>query len=335
MSTTALSDLAPERLVNEDDTVGHLKAAQIMDDRRRRTELIIAVVIVLSVAAVVLGVVALARNGHIEVEYEQEFAAPGWPWGSEKIWTFASGHYDVNLEYLDESSGTIKGYNIDIVNAVCKIANKNCVIVEDSSRCVSTKSDGTTLGGEGLLGRWYDACAGWGITKTRSRVFGFTKPYSKLSRVGIYVANTTTNFDWRDLRDVTVGFVSAFSSDARCLANYDDIIQGAGLSDSQTRYFPSLDDLVAAVIDGTVKAAFCYDEPQMAKLRRVTADNFENRCALGGYGMMARKDNSDFFEWWNAAFDKLITTTEYRLICEDLKNAHGHKPGRGSDEVCL
>lgn len=72
-----------------------------------------------------------------------------------------------------------------------------------------------------------------------------------------------------------------------------------------------------------VDAAFCYAEPQLGQLKRLTDSSFPNRCALGGFGMMARKNNPTFVTWWNDAFDKLVNTAEYRMICRDLKEAHG------------
>lgn len=337
MSTTALSDIPCQRLECDDDFTR--RRSRPNDGCRRAKDIVIVVVVVVAVGALILALVSLAKPGHLEVEYEQEFNGPGFPWSKDKIWTFAIGHYGINREYLDEATGTIKGYNVDIINAVCNIANKNCELVyDDYTRCWMSVAGERAKGGEGLLGGWYDACTGYGITYDRSRTFSFTKPYSKLAGVGIYVSNTTTNFDWTNLRGRTIGFMNGYSSDEHCLARYaDDLIQGSKLSASagQIVYFTSPEDLVAAVIDGNVDAAFCYAEPQLGQLKRLTDSSFPNRCALGGFGMMARKNNPTFVTWWNDAFDKLVNTAEYRMICRDLKEAHGHMPGQNPEDVCL
>eukprot|EP00057_Strongylocentrotus_purpuratus_P022840 XP_011677314.1 PREDICTED: uncharacterized protein LOC100892258 [Strongylocentrotus purpuratus] len=368
MSTTALSDIPCQRLECDDNFTR--KRSHPNDGCRRAKDIVIVVVVVVAVGALILALVSLAKPGHFEVEYEQEFNGPDSHREGTCIiktifhpphpplmsfctsYSGSHGPKDTKYgpfaivimvirtrEYLDEATGTIKGYNVDIINAVCKIANKNCELVyDDFARCWMSVAGERAKGGEGLLGGWYDACTGWGITYDRSRSFSFTKPYSKLAGVGIYVSNTTTNFDWTNLRGRTIGFMNGFSSDEHCLARYaDDLIQGSKLSASagQIVYYTSLEELVAAVIDGNVDAAFCYAEPQLGQLKLLTASSFPNRCALGGFGMMARKDNPTFVTWWNDAFDKLVNTAEYRMICRDLKEAHGHMPGQNPEDVCL
>ncbi|XP_041463029.1 arginine-binding periplasmic protein-like [Lytechinus variegatus] len=341
MSTTALSDLPRHRLESDDDF--NRRRSYPDQGCQRAKDIVVVVVVVVAVGALVLALVSLAKPGHLEVEYEQEFNGQsfpgGFPWSNDRVWTFAIGHYGINREYLDESSGTIKGYNVDIINAVCNIANKNCqLIYDDYERCWSSTAGNRPRGGEGLLGRWYDACTGWGINYDRSRTFAFTKSYSKTPGVGIYVANATTNFDWTNLSGRTIGFMNGFSSDEHCLARYaDDLIQGSKLSASanQIIYYQTLEELVAAVINRDVDAAFCYGEPLLSQLKLVTPSSFPNRCALGGFGMMTRKDNTAFVTWWNDAFDKLVNTHQYRMICQDLKEAHGHIPGQNPDEICL
>merc|ERR550519_2255120 len=43
----------------------------------------------------------------------------------DEIWRFARSHYNNRAEYLDEEAGLIRGYNTDIVEAVCRIAEKS------------------------------------------------------------------------------------------------------------------------------------------------------------------------------------------------------------------
>ena len=45
-------------------------------------------------------------------------------------------------------------------------------------------------------------------------------------------------------------------------------------------------------------------------------------CTEDGGSMMMRKDNR-LDEWFNPALDRLLATTEYRTICNDLLEQHG------------
>ncbi len=41
-----------------------------------------------------------------------------------------------------------------------------------------------------------------------------------------------------------------------------------------------------------------------------------------GAGLMLRMDN-DLYKWWDPALERLMQTTEYRRICQDMKYVHG------------
>ena len=44
---------------------------------------------------------------------------------------------------------------------MCQLANKNCRLVYDVwQRCWDSEKGQVPTGGEGLMSRWYDACAG-------------------------------------------------------------------------------------------------------------------------------------------------------------------------------
>ena len=44
--------------------------------------------------------------------------------------------------------------------------------------------------------------------------------------------------------------------------------------------------------------------------------------ANGGTAIMTRLDNN-LAEWWNPAQDRLLASSAYKRICDDLKYAHG------------
>ena len=75
MSTTALSDIPCQRLECDDDFTR--RRSRPNDGCRRAKDIVIVVVVVVAVGALILALVSLAKPGHLEVEYEQEFNGPG------------------------------------------------------------------------------------------------------------------------------------------------------------------------------------------------------------------------------------------------------------------
>ena len=49
-------------------------------------------------------------------------------------------------------------------------------------------------------------------------------------------------------------------------------------------------------------------------------------CDRGGFAMMTRYD-STLVDWWNPAQQRLLATSEYKRICEDVRQAHGKDRG--------
>ncbi|XP_072019214.1 arginine-binding periplasmic protein-like [Amphiura filiformis] len=255
--------------------------------------------------------------------------------GDDKIWMFAIGHSYLNIEYVDEVSGEVRGFDVDFINAVCRYANKNCQLVFDIyERCWNSEAGDVARGGDGLFSRYYDACAAWMQTYERMRVFQFTDPWSHADKGAFYVKkNNPRDFNWQDLSNQTIGFTDGVAYNEHCIAR-DDRIKGNKLRIEQIKIYKSRDALISAAINEDVDAVFdtVGGHTDITVIDKVSEDI--TVCIIAGFSMMTLKD-STLPKWWNPAQKKLMKTKEYRMICDDLKIQHGHWPGPTPESFCL
>lgn len=304
--------------------------------------LILSVIaVILAVIALILGAVSMSQKGVNNYTFDGGNSGNGGQGynnnnDDDKIWTMSIGHDASRWEYLDEVSGQIKGFDVDLVNAVCTIANKNCRLSADLyQNCWDAAVGQGQFGGQGLYNGWYDACTAWSHSYVRSRTFQFSTPFAK-TKVGVFVVKpgNPRGFDWTDIRGKTIGFIDGFVFDDFCVARETDRIQGAALPVENIVHYNGRDAMVDAIVNEEIDAAFdaktAYDNTEIVEI--VSTDI--STCAVGGFSMMTRKD-SRLHEWWNPAFERLMATTQYRLICQDLKDQHGHIPGPDPEDLCL
>ncbi|XP_022096000.1 uncharacterized protein LOC110982119 isoform X2 [Acanthaster planci] len=158
-------------MANEDLSTNRV---DILPAQRRVFFLFTAVLLVGTVAvlALVFSAVALSRqevtqtiqlmNGNIHSSTEGANHDRQCCNNDDKIWVFAIGHDNrFNLEYIDELSGTVRGFHVDLVEAVCNVANKNCRLMWDVyENCYNSQAGKRPRPGVGLVSRWYDGCTG-------------------------------------------------------------------------------------------------------------------------------------------------------------------------------
>ncbi|XP_022098521.1 uncharacterized protein LOC110983521 [Acanthaster planci] len=299
------------------------------------------VAVILAFIALLIGGLGLSRRGDIFVNVSSGTSSAAAEEGEtsedDRVWLIAIGDYDVSLEYLDLVSGQIRGYNVDVIKAVCRIANKRCSLVWDVYRhCWETVAGESPRPGIGLQGGWYDACTAWSKTYARSRTFNFTADMSKqhLSVFMIATDRDLASFNWRDLTGKTIGFLQSYSEDATCIRRFPEIT-GNNLARNQVKYYVSQQDLLTAVNNGEVDAVFVNEYLEITEYLQLASDKL-NRCTIGGQAMMTRKD-STLADWWNPAFQTLLDSPEYLQICKGLEdeNVHGSQPGPTLSEHCV
>ncbi|XP_072036876.1 ABC transporter arginine-binding protein 1-like [Amphiura filiformis] len=301
---------------------------------------------ILSVLALVIGIIAVIMAAvSVSQKETNNFIIGGGDKGGaqsdamnddDRIWVIAIGHAADSVEYIDEISGQIKGFDVDMVNAVCRIAGKNCRFsVDVYTRCWDSEVGETQRGGVGLYSGFYDACTGWYHTYGRDRTFQFSDPFSTVEaiEVGFLVKpGNPRNFTYRDIRGKKIGFLDGHIPDEYCVARQDNI-QGVPIPPENVIHYPNHEQLVAGIQNGEIDAGFDFAFLIKSDMVEVIP-GFRAQCAIAGQSMMMRKDNT-LWEWWNPAFAKLRASPEYKRICQDLLEQHGHIPGPSPEEHCF
>ncbi|XP_022100877.1 uncharacterized protein LOC110984729 [Acanthaster planci] len=290
--------------------------------------LTVAVLIVgiVAILAIILAAVSLGRPS-APVTTNVQVPSGGSNTGSSsvddpnKIWVFAIGHDGTNLEYIDDLSGTVRGFHVDIIEAVCSAGNKNCRLMWDVyENCYSQQPNKRPRPGVGLVSRWYDACTGWFATYERTASVAFTKPFRKPLKAVFFVKRgNPLNFDSTNLTGKKIAFLDGHASNIFC-------VQRAGITGvnqiAQIVHYQTREEVVESVNNEQVDAVFAND--QIFNLDTdldVASGTPISTCMQDGAGMMVRKD-SRLPDWWNPAFDQLKQTSQYRDICTSILENH-------------
>ncbi|XP_041458597.1 uncharacterized protein LOC121410514 [Lytechinus variegatus] len=256
---------------------------------------------------------------------------------SGDIWTFAIGHDGTNLEYIDDLTGTLRGFHVDIVDAVCAAANKDCRLIWDVyENCWDSEAGQRSRGGFGLMARWYDACTGWFNTYKRALTVQFSDEF-RVGLSGIFYVRPSNPGGFNPTNipsNQKIGFLDGWASDEYCLARNADAIQGVPLAPSQVRHYPTREAFKAGIIANEVAAGFANtnvhaDDPELDTVGQPITN-----CIKGGGSIMSRLDSS-LNVWWNPAFASIKNTETYRQICERASTSHGHTPGATGPDLCL
>lgn len=253
----------------------------------------------------------------------------------EEVWLFHFGPTDSREEYLNPLTGEVNGYHVDVLNAVCAIAKKNCRMVYDRSQNCWDYIDGQLVGGTGLFNFYYDACTAWYPTFDRLRTFQFSTTISLNKGSGFAVlTGNPDNFNPADLTGLKIGFIQGFFINPACVAKQTDTITGADLSDDQIVYYDGVETLKEAIRTGEIAAGFDWGANYH---NQVEFDHLHAGgpiiCSVDGPAMMTRKD-STLNAWMNPALEILLASDEYQDICDGLEQQHGHKSGPDRWEVC-
>jgi len=289
----------------------------------------VLLVAVLAIVALVLAAVALGRPGtpvttNVQVPpsstgtggYATDVDDPN------RIWVFAIGHDGTNLEYIHDLTGTVRGFHVDIIEAVCAVANKNCRLMWDVyENCYFQRPNQRPRPGVGLVSKWYDACTGWFATYERSASVSFTRPFRQpLNAVFFVKRGNPRNFDSSNLTGKKIAFLDGHASNIFCIQRAK--ITGADLPADSIVHYSTRDEVITGVNGEEVDAVFAND--QIFNLRTdldVAAGAPVTTCMQDGAGMMVRKD-SRVPDWWNPAFDQLKQTSTYRNICSQILERH-------------
>ncbi|PIK62098.1 hypothetical protein BSL78_00981 [Apostichopus japonicus] len=281
--------------------------------------LVFAICAIVSLLALLLSSVAIGRSSASKFTVNPGTLKQE---DDDYVWTFAAGHSWHGFEYRDESTGELRGFTVDLINAVCQEANKKCEIIRDLYiNCWDAKAGGPAHGGTGLMGGWYDGCSAWSQTRQRLNTFKFSKPYVQqlAEKITFYTADADSDLDWRDLTNRTVAFLDGWPASEDCILLYDEI---NGFDKSNARHYPSIEEFIVGIQQKEVDCGFAaLSEKLQKELHHLTTDELDFKCTLSAPSIMMRKD-SQLDTWWNEAFDRIRANGKYSEVCRDLYEVH-------------
>ncbi|NCN05335.1 MAG: basic amino acid ABC transporter substrate-binding protein [Spirochaetales bacterium] len=202
-----------------------------------------------------------------------------------RIFTFASDATWPPMEFVDETSGEVIGFSIDLINAIGDAAG----FVPEIK---NTAWDGIFAG---LANNQYDAViSSVTITDERKLQYDFSNPYVNAGQV-IVVRNSTNNISGpADLagkkagaQQGTTGAFAISDIAGASLQNYDEI----GLAIAAL----ARGDLDAVVADGPIAADFALQNENYANTLKIVGDPFTEEF----YGVVVRKGNSEVLDLVN------------------------------------
>ncbi len=169
------------------------------------------------------------------------------------VYTVATDNGYVPFEYIDEDSGELVGFDIDLISAVAEEAG--------------VKIEFETLDFDGIVagvgsGRFDAAIAGMTITEERKESIDFTQPYYE---AGLILAVKDDNDDIKSIDDVsgkTIATRTGSTSQEYLTANTDAKIEA----------FPGIIEAYQNVLAGRADAVL-YDLPNVQFYSETEADN--------------------------------------------------------------
>ncbi|XP_002740350.1 uncharacterized protein LOC100376898 [Saccoglossus kowalevskii] len=241
---------------------------------------------------------------------------------SERVYTFAMAPTcDCALDYIGDD-GALKGFTIDLIEAVCREAGQNCEVQYDPDSKCFAHDDHHFLLGEGLISKQYDACMNWFKTKDRTHVAAFAEPYWKVENINhLYVPNGNPgDFDPTNIAGKKIGFVDGWTGGQSCLENI------AGADTMTPVYLVDRRQLFNTLGEGELDAVFIMDGYAKYYLENGYQKISEGiKCAEASFNhAIARKDN-DVTEWFSETLKEMKANGKYYALCHKAKQDHGSK----------
>jgi len=231
-----------------------------------------------------------------------------------KTYYFVGDGKNKPYAFLNEL-GVLVGFDVDVVNAVCKQAGKKCFYtLAKDTECIFTDRN-LDYAGAGLQSRWFDACPGYTITTDRKNNFDFTLPYLESSCSFSVMEKNPAKFDPNnaDYSKFKLLHLNGAPSNAQCLTRlgkkFDKILVANSMEEAETM----MKNGDADVLFSTTTVL-----PGMEMLSTVS-------CSHHGAGIMVNK-GSKLPIWWNMAFQQLYFSGEFHKLCRVAEDKYGAKP---------
>uniref|UniRef100_A0A0B6ZXS1 Solute-binding protein family 3/N-terminal domain-containing protein n=1 Tax=Arion vulgaris TaxID=1028688 RepID=A0A0B6ZXS1_9EUPU len=275
---------------------------------------ILTFILLLGVAALVQAATLYYSSENPETKHQINQNVSRRQFADSHVYLFVADGKMKPYSYIDDF-GKLVGFDVDIVNEVCRLTGKRCyTVLAEFTECIFTDRD-IEYAGRGLMADWFDACPSYQITNDRQNEFDFTLPYLESSSSFTVAPGNPSKFDpdSNDYSQFTLLHLTGAPTNAPCLTRlhkkFGTILVAQDLPEAKL-----------LLLNGSADALFS-PRNAIAGLdvlpQRVHCDN-------GGAGIMLKK-GSTIPEWWNPAFQTFYFSGEYTRLCNDGSMKYGGK----------
>ena len=205
-----------------------------------------------------------------------------------------------------EADGSLKGFDVDMANALCKEMQVECKIVpQDWDGIIPS-----------LLARKYDAIiAAMSITEERKKKVDFTHKYALITYKFIAKKGSNLDFTKEGLKGVKIGVQRATTHDKYLTDNYGDAVEIVRYGSFDEAYLDLANGRIAAVLgDASALEDGVLNKPGGEGYEFVGPSLTDPKWFGDGFGIATRKQDKDLTEKLNAAIDALRAKGEYQKI---------------------
>lgn len=210
------------------------------------------------------------------------------------------------FEYVD-GSGQIKGFDVDLANALCKQMNAQCTFSNQPFNSLIPSLQ---------LGKFDALASGLGITAERQKQVAFTDSYYQPT--GSFVAQTDKHYKLTDMTGKTIG--------AQIGSTFETYLQKKYGSNVTIKTYASIQEAFLDLNSGRVDAVLADTPIAQAWLKQdgnskdyaivekpvVDAEYFGT-----GYGIAVRKDNTALLNALNKALAAIKANGTYAKITKE------------------
>jgi arginine/ornithine transport system substrate-binding protein len=205
-----------------------------------------------------------------------------------------------------EADGSLKGFDVDMANALCKQMEVTCKIVpQDWDGIIPS-----------LLARKYDAIiAAMSITEERKQKVDFTDKYALIPNKFIAKKGANLEFSKDGLKGVKIGVQRATTHDKYLSDNYGDSVDIVRYGSFDEAYLDLANGRIAAVLgDASALEEGVLNKDGGDAYEFVGPSLTDPKWFGDGFGIATRKQDKDLTAKLNAAIKALRENGEYKKI---------------------
>lgn len=224
----------------------------------------------------------------------------------KRLWRFVVSGRIYPYSFLNDD-GLLLGFTKSMLDAVCKIAGKSCVLLLTPVPECSVRKGDLLYPGRGLMEEWFDACTGYFNTQDRSNSWDFTSPYLVSNASFFVVEGNPTGFDpdLEDYSSFTIVYQITAITNNHCLNRLHKKFKRLIVTETE-------EEAIQMVLNRTADAWFTK-EVDISQLEQLPQ---RFHCENVGTSIMTRK-GGELPSWWNVAFEEFYSTGGYRTFCQE------------------